>query len=203
MQDRKEADLGAEVFWIGGDGLERFCGGFEEDVVNHLLILIGDGGDLLRYGENHVEIRAVEQLSLTMLDPLRSGQALTLWAVAIPARVEAVVFITALVAAFEMTTENCRAAHFDSCHHTPLFSGHRCAMILSISLAVATEHVRHLQLGAVHGRTAQKYWGTVCAGLMGTGRGSKSRGLVVEHTLLVAMRRYRAVVARLRWPSRS
>lgn len=32
----------------------------------------------------------------------------------------------------------------------------------------------------------------------GIGRGSRSSGLGVEHTLLVAMRRYLAVVARLR-----
>ena len=36
-----------------------------------------------------------------------------------------------------------------------------------------------------------------------TGRGSKSSGLDVEHTLLVAMCRYFAVVSRLRWPSKS
>ena len=36
-----------------------------------------------------------------------------------------------------------------------------------------------------------------------TGRGSKSSGLAVEQTVAVAMRRYRAVVARLRCPRRS
>ena len=37
----------------------------------------------------------------------------------------------------------------------------------------------------------------------GVGLGSRSSGLDVEQTLLVAIRRYRAVVARLRWPSSS
>jgi hypothetical protein len=65
--------------------------------------------------------------------------------VPIPAGVEAVALVAALIAAFEMTAEDCRAAHFDGGHHTPLFRGHRCAMVLSISFAVATEHVRHFQ----------------------------------------------------------
>jgi hypothetical protein len=60
------------------------------------------------------------------------------------------VFVTTLIAAFTMTAENCRAAHFDGSHHTPLFSGHRCAMVASIGFAVAAEHVRHFQPGAVH-----------------------------------------------------
>jgi hypothetical protein len=71
--------------------------------------------------------------------------------VPIPAGVEAVALVAALIAAFEMTAEDCRAAHFDGGHHTPLFRGHRCAMVLSISFAVATEHVRHFQPWAVHG----------------------------------------------------
>jgi hypothetical protein len=40
-------------------------------------------------------------------------------------------------------------------------------------------------------------------GSIGIGCGSRSSGLDVEQTLLVAIRRYRAVVAKLRWPSRS
>jgi hypothetical protein len=97
-----------------------------------------------------MEVGAVEQLSLAMLDPPCPGQRLTLWTVPIAARVEAVVFVAALIAAFKMTAEDCRAAHFDGSHHTPLFSGHRCAIVLSMGFAVATEHVRHFQPGAVH-----------------------------------------------------
>ena len=44
----------------------------------------------------------------------------------------------------------------------------------------------------------QKVWIGVGFTSMETGRGSKSSGLDVEQTLLVAMRRYFAVVAKLR-----
>jgi len=74
MQDREEADLGAEVFGIGSDGLQRFCGGVEEDVINHDLVLVGDGSNLIGHSEDHMEVRAVKQFSQAMLDPLCPGQ---------------------------------------------------------------------------------------------------------------------------------
>src|SRR5579862_5844873 len=95
-----------------------------------------------------MEVGAVEQLRLAMLDPLCPGQRLTLWTVPIAARVEAVVFVAALIAPFKMPAEDCRTAHFDGSHHPPLFSGHRCAIVLSIRFAVAEEHVSHSQPGA-------------------------------------------------------
>lgn len=95
MQDREKADLGAEVFGIGGDGLQCFRSGVEEDVIHRLLVLIGDRGNFPRHGEDDMEVGAVEQLGLAMLDPLCPGQRLTLWTVPIAARVEAVVFIAA------------------------------------------------------------------------------------------------------------
>jgi hypothetical protein len=76
-------------------------------------------------------------------------------------------------------------------------------VLLTIVAAVAAEHIRHFELWAIHRPAVQKYWGTAGFGSVATGRGSRSRGLVVEHTLLVAMRRYRAVVARLQLPINS
>ena len=71
-------------------------------------------------------------------------------------------------------------------------------MALTIGFAVAAEHIRHFQPGAGHRSRTQKCLGGVGFGSSGTGCGSKSSGLDVEQTLLVAIRRYRAVVARLR-----
>ena len=74
MQDSEEADLGAEVFGIGGDGLQCFRSGVEEDVIHYLLVLVGDRGNLLRHSEDDMEVGAVEQLSLAILDPPCPGQ---------------------------------------------------------------------------------------------------------------------------------
>src|ERR1039458_247917 len=90
---------------VSGDDLQSFCRGLEEDAVDHLLVLISDGGNLFRYGEDHVKVRDVEKLRLPILDPLRPRETLALGAMAIAAAIVGVAFIAALVAAFEMATE--------------------------------------------------------------------------------------------------
>ena len=110
--------------------------------------------------------------------------------------------VTTGVALFEMPAEDGSAARFDRGHDAAL-SGRQRGGVLTIAVAVAAEDVRHLQLRAGHDARRQKYWGGAGVATGGTGRGSKSSGLDVAQTLLVAMRRYRAVVARLRWPSSS
>ena len=56
MQDGEEADLGAEVFGIGGDGLQGFRRGVEEDVIDHLLVLVGDRRQSLRHRKDDMEV---------------------------------------------------------------------------------------------------------------------------------------------------
>src|SRR6516225_536757 len=100
-----------------------------------------------------------------------------------------------------MAAERCRAAHLDGVHDAPLHRRHRRAMLPSIGFSVAAEHVRHFQLRTVHAASSEVlrcgWW------FNEYGCGSRSRGLEAEHTLRVAIRRYRVVVAKLRWPSRS
>ena len=74
MEDGEEADLGAEVPGIGGNGAQRLGGGGEEQIVDHRLVLVGDGGDLLREREDDVEVGAIQELGFAILDPLRPGE---------------------------------------------------------------------------------------------------------------------------------
>ena len=46
----------------------------EQDVVDLGFVLIGDDGDLVGDGEDHVEIFRIEQFSLAILHPLGAGQ---------------------------------------------------------------------------------------------------------------------------------
>ncbi len=57
MQYAGKADPGAEMLRVGGDGEQRLGAGFEQDVVNHRLVLVGDVGDRGRQGEHDVEVR--------------------------------------------------------------------------------------------------------------------------------------------------
>lgn len=48
LEDCEEADLGAKTLRVGGDGTRGVGGRGEQQVVDHCLVLIGDGGDFLR-----------------------------------------------------------------------------------------------------------------------------------------------------------
>ena len=45
MQHGSEADAGAEVLGVGGDGDQGLGGGFEQQVIDDGLVVIGDVGD--------------------------------------------------------------------------------------------------------------------------------------------------------------
>ena len=66
--------------------------------------------------------------------------------------------------------------------------GERSRMLFTIGFAITTQHVGDFQRGTSIGRP-QKYSGVTGLGSMGTACGSRSSGLVVDHTLVVAMRR--------------
>jgi hypothetical protein len=52
---------------IRRDGTQRLAGSPEQNVVDDLLVLQGNGGDGLRYGEDNVKILGVEKLGLPSL----------------------------------------------------------------------------------------------------------------------------------------
>jgi hypothetical protein len=85
MEDREEPDLGPQVLGIRRDGAQSLAAGLEEDVVDFLLVLIRDGSNGLRHGEDHVEVLGVEELGLTVLQPLGARHRLALRAVAVAA----------------------------------------------------------------------------------------------------------------------
>ena len=60
-------------------------------------------------------------------------------------------------------------------------------MLMTIGFAVATKHIRHFK-PAIHVPGLKVLWWSGL-GLSDNRLGSRSSGLVVEHTLVVAMRR--------------
>ena len=50
----------------------------KQDLVDLSLVLIGDDGDFVGNGEDHVEILRLEQLRLAILDPFGAGERLAL-----------------------------------------------------------------------------------------------------------------------------
>ena len=96
--------------------------------------------------------------------------------------------MAAFITLLDMAAERGRPAEFDRAHGVALHGGQRTPVLLPVCLAVAAEHVRHLQGTARHGPGAQAGAQAACAAVVGAAR-SASSGLAVAQTLLVARRR--------------
>jgi hypothetical protein len=169
MKDGEKADFSSEMFGIGGNGAQGFRRRLEENAVDHFLVLIRDGANLFRHGEDDVEVPAVEQLGLTVLNPLCARQALALCAMPIAAAVVGIALVGAAIALFEMAAEGGGPAQLDCTHDAPLGGRQRRVMTISVGFAVTTKDIRQFNLRAIHWRVAQKYWG-------GAGFGSGATG---------------------------
>src|SRR3990172_3335963 len=144
MKNGEKADLGAQMFGVSGDGAQGLGCGSEENAVDRFLVLVSDGGNLFRQGEDDVEVWAVEQFGLAVLQPLDAGQRLTLGAMAVTTGVETDPLVATLIALFDMAAESCGAAPLDGAHDPPLGGRHRGAMLLAINVPIAAEDIRHL-----------------------------------------------------------
>ena len=92
--------------------------------------------------------------------------------------------MAARIALLDMSAERGGATQLDGAHHAPLDTTEPVGMRLPILRAAAAEEVRHLERRA-H-RRLQKYSGAGGWEGMGAGCGSRSKGLAVAQTVLVA-----------------
>jgi hypothetical protein len=150
MQNSEEANLRAEVFWIGSYSTQGLGRRLKENVVDHLLVLVSDRCDLVRNSEDNMEVLAVEKFGLTIFDPLGTGQRLALWTMPVAAGPVANALLTTLIALLDLSSESCRTAQFDRSHDASLSGRHGRTMLVPIDFAVAAENVRHFQLRAIH-----------------------------------------------------
>jgi hypothetical protein len=75
MQDREEADLGAQVLRIGGDRAQRFGAGAKQQIVERPLVLERESGDGFGKREDDMEILGRgEELRMPAFEPLRAGE---------------------------------------------------------------------------------------------------------------------------------
>jgi hypothetical protein len=158
VEHREKANLRTQVLGISGDGEQGFRRCLEQDAIQLSLVLIGDGGNLLGYGEDHVEVLGVQKLGLASFEPLSPGKRLAFWAMAIAAGVVSVALMAAVVTLLQMATENSSPADLDRSHDTALRHRQRSAMLLTIDFAVAAKHIRHLKLGTIHVPELEVLW---------------------------------------------
>ena len=92
-----------------------------------------------------MEVGHGEEFGSSVVKPLGTGQGLALWAVAIAARVVADALVAAGVALFDVAAERSRATLLDRGHDATLRGRQRSAVLLTIGVTVAAEHVRHFR----------------------------------------------------------
>ena len=176
MQDGKEAEAGAQVFWVAGNGEQCFRRRFEQDVVDRFFVMESDPGDLFGHGENDVEVFDRQQLFLPVFEPFGPIAALALRAMTVPAGVVSVASSVAAVAFFEMAAEDCGTAGFDGPHDAQLRKGKRVSF--PVSSAVLSKNVGHFESGPWH----PGYFRGFCFGLLPGLSSGLSSGLTVAAT---------------------
>ena len=118
---------------------------------------------------NDVEIFAVEQLGLTLVEPLRAPQGLAFGAVPVGAGVISIPLVAAPVTAFEMAAERGSPAQFDGAQDTLLPAGQRLSMRLAKLVSMGAHDVCNFQCGShrnlrlrVDDRVGQQIQGAGC-----------------------------------------
>ena len=140
-----EADAGAEMLGIGGDGDERLGRGLEQDAVDHGLVLVGDVGDRRRQREHDVVVRHRQQLGLALGQPFLRRHGLALGTMPVAAGIVGDVRVGAVLAARDMPAESRRAAALDGRHHLQLAEAHMAGIGSAPCRPVAAEDIRDLQ----------------------------------------------------------
>ncbi len=148
------ADASAEMPGIGGDREQRLGCRAEQQVVDDRLVLVGDRSDLGRQRENDVEVADRQQIGLAGREPILRRRALTLWAMAIAARVVGDTAVAAIFAALDMPAERGGAALLDRRHDLELTQAHMSGIGPAPVGPIAMKDVCDLQLRAAHGRPA-------------------------------------------------
>ena len=143
VKNGDEAGLHPETFLC--ELRERLGGGLEQDVVENLPVSQGKGIELVRQGEDDVEVLDGEELFPPCLDPLLFLQELTLGAVPVPARVVGYLDMAALLALVDVSPQCRGPADLDGVHGAQMVQGE--LMGVSVRGAVSAEDVGHLRSG--------------------------------------------------------
>jgi len=151
VKDRNHASPGTKVLGIGGDLDHRVRARPHQQVVDLAFVLVRDVCDGLGQCEDEVEIPHGQQLCFARRQPSLRRTRLTLWAMAVAARIVGDVFMRAVSAARNMPPKRRRAAALDGAHHFQLCQADMTRVCRTPSRTMGAENVRDLQYWTRHG----------------------------------------------------
>jgi hypothetical protein len=138
------------MFGIGGNLQQSFCTGAEQEVIEDLLVLQGELGELVREGEDNMDIGDRQEFVLASGDPTIAGSALALWAMPIAATVIGDGAIAAARALVAVPAQSRRATACDGTEDFVVGPVDPAEMILDEALALSANDVGHLEEGPSH-----------------------------------------------------
>src|ERR1700739_3500526 len=143
MQDRKEADVGSQVSRISGYLEQGLRTGAEQEVIEDLLVLQRQWGELVRQGEDNVDVGDRQEFVLASGDPLVTSSALTLGAVPVTAAIKGDGAIATARALVAMPAQSCRATTCDRAEHFAVGPVNPAKMVLDEALALGPNDIGH------------------------------------------------------------
>src|ERR1700756_3356413 len=150
MQDRKEADVGSQVSRISGHLKQGFRTGAEQEVIEDLLVLQRQWGELVRQSEDNMDIGNRQKFTLPSHDPFVASAGLTLWAMAIAATVVGDGVIATARALIAMPAECRGTAASNGTQYFPMGPMEPPEVVLDEAIALAANDIGHLEEGPSH-----------------------------------------------------
>jgi hypothetical protein len=151
MEHAKKPDLGPQMLWIPGNGLECLGHGLKQQGIHDPRMLEGERAERRWQGKDHVAVRNRQQLLFPRRQPGGLSASLTLRAVSIPAGIIADLFVATGIALPGMAPQSHSAALRDGLEYPTL--GGRChrAITGEIGRTVLPDDIGDFQVGAGHG----------------------------------------------------
>jgi len=151
VQYTQKADLGPQAFRIGRHFQQGGGHAVEQQVVEYAFVLQHQFGELVRHGEDNVEVFERNQFASARRDPAIARLCLALGTMAVAAGVEGEAeILPAFRATVAVFAEGCRAAALNGPHDLVLRPGEVGASALDVAARPGAEDIGHLQRRRTH-----------------------------------------------------
>ena len=121
VQDRQEADAGAQMLWVGGNLQQCVSNRVEQHVVDDTLVAQGKSVERVGECEHDVEVLDGQQFLGAIRHPLAQADALAPRAVPVAAGVVGDALVVAVITLLDMSAQGGGAAGSDRAQDAPLF----------------------------------------------------------------------------------